>query len=113
MRTLDDIRLMDKDRRAVEAAAAILRERFPVERVILFGSKARGDSHRESDLDVLVVLEQYDWETEKAVYDLCYDIGVDYSVVIAPALYSRSEFESPLERATTFYRAVEREGVLL
>jgi len=79
----------------------------------LFGSKARGTADRESDIDVLVVLEDYDWEIEKAVCDLCTDISIDLGVLIAPALFSVAEFNSDLNRATPFYQAVIREGVPL
>jgi predicted nucleotidyltransferase len=79
----------------------------------LFGSKARGDSDRESDIDVLVVLETCDRKTRNAIYDLCYDLSVDYSVVLAPVVYARAEFESELTQATPFYRVVAREGVPL
>jgi len=33
----------------------MLKEKFPVKEVILFGSKARGDSDEESDIDLLLV----------------------------------------------------------
>ncbi len=46
MRTLDQIGLSDKDRRAVQAAARLLKQRFPIDQVILYGSKARGDGGR-------------------------------------------------------------------
>lgn len=79
----------------------------------LFGSKARGDSDRESDIDVLVVLENCHRKTRNAIYDLCYDLSVDYSVVLAPVVYARTEFESELTKVTPFYQTVAREGVLL
>jgi predicted nucleotidyltransferase len=105
--------LSDNERVALAKLKEALSRDFRLVELRLFGSKARGDSHRESDMDVLIVLEDYDWETEKAIYDLCYDISVDHSVVIAPSLYSRAEFDSPLERATLFSQAVELEGVPL
>lgn len=79
----------------------------------LFGSKARGDSDRESDIDVLIVLEDWDRETRNVIFDFCYDLSVDCSVVLAPVIYSRREFESDLTKVTPFYQAVAREGVLL
>jgi predicted nucleotidyltransferase len=55
MKALDQIALSPADRKAVEAAAAILRRQFPVSRVTLFGSKARGEDHPEADIDLLAV----------------------------------------------------------
>lgn len=86
---------------------------FRLVQLRLFGSKARGDSNKESDIDVLVVLEDYDWETEKAVCDLCFDINLEFRVLITPVLYTRKEFESDLTRVTPFYQAVTHEGVLV
>jgi predicted nucleotidyltransferase len=79
----------------------------------LFGSKARGDSDPESDIDVLIVLENYDWEIEKAVSRLCFDINIEYGVLLVPVLYSRAEYESDLTKVTPFYQNVRKEGVLV
>ena len=79
----------------------------------LFGSKARDDSDRESDIDVLVVLENCDRTTRRRVHDLCYDLSVDHSVLIVPVIYTRAEFESELTKGSPFYQVVAREGVAL
>jgi predicted nucleotidyltransferase len=105
--------LTANERAALEQLKAILTRDFKLVELKLFGSKARGDAHRESDIDVLVVLEECDWKTEYAVYDICYDLSVDHDVVITPVVYSRADFVSPLRQATPFHEAVVREGVAL
>jgi predicted nucleotidyltransferase len=77
----------------------------------LFGSKARGDSDPESDIDVLIVLEELNREIRKQVSALCCNLSIDYRVVLAPVLYTRTEFTSGRTRITPFYLNVEREGV--
>jgi len=77
----------------------------------LFGSKARGDSDPESDIDVLIVLEELTREIRKQVSALCCDLSIDHHVVISPILYSSAEFASGHTRITPFYQNVEREGV--
>jgi predicted nucleotidyltransferase len=52
MKTLEQIPLLEKDRQAIGEAAAILRRRFPISQLVLFGSKARGDDGAESDIDL-------------------------------------------------------------
>jgi predicted nucleotidyltransferase len=105
--------LSDGEKTALAELKDALRRSFRLVELRLFGSKARGDACPESDMDVLVVLEDYDWELKKAVYDLCYDIGMEHGILIAPILRSRAEYESPLRRATPFHQAVMREGVLV
>jgi predicted nucleotidyltransferase len=89
---------------------ALVRD-FHLVELRLFGSKARGDSDAESDIDVLVVLEDYDWDTRMAVVDLCTDISIDNGVLLTPVLYSRAEYDSGLTKVTPFYQEVAREGV--
>jgi len=77
----------------------------------LFGSKARGDSDPESDIDVLIVLEVLNRGIRRQVSALCCDSSIDHHVVISPVLYSLAEFTSGHTRITPFYQNVEREGV--
>lgn len=42
-------------RKLVTQFAEIVRQNFPVQRVVLFGSQVRGTSHPDSDIDVAVI----------------------------------------------------------
>lgn len=44
----------------VKAFAEIVRQHFPVQKIILFGSQARGTAHPDSDIDVAVVFKNID-----------------------------------------------------
>jgi predicted nucleotidyltransferase len=52
--------MSEAEARAVRKFQDWLQQALPgqVERLILFGSKARGDAHAESDIDVLVELRE-------------------------------------------------------
>lgn len=43
------------DERTIEEIAAVLPSRWPVEAIVLYGSKARGDDTPDSDIDLLVL----------------------------------------------------------
>lgn len=47
--------LADADRRTIDEIAAVLTTGWPVESIVLYGSKARGDDTPESDIDLLVL----------------------------------------------------------
>lgn len=47
--------LADVDRRTIDEIATALTAGWPVESIILYGSKARGDDTAESDIDLLVL----------------------------------------------------------
>ena len=106
-------RLTGQEEAALREAKEEIAQRFQLVWARLFGSKARGASDPESDVDVLFVLESLDWETERSVYEICFHASLRHDTLLAPVVMSREEAESPLTRATPFYQTVEREGVPL
>jgi predicted nucleotidyltransferase len=105
--------LSEHEQAALREAKDEVSRRFSLVWMKLFGSKARGAADSESDLDVLFVLEELDWDIERSVYEICFHASLRHDVLLAPVVMSREEIESSLTRITPFYQAVEREGVLL
>ena len=79
----------------------------------LFGSHARGDAAPDSDLDVLVLVEQASPALENEVLDLAFDVNLAHDVYISPRVIGRRVFEDPVWRHTPFIRALETEGAAL
>src|SRR5215475_7996753 len=102
--------LSHTERVAVAALKALLVQQYGVRDIRLFGSKARGTGHVESDLDLFIVVPDLDWERAKAMYTLCFDLSLRYDLLIAPTLCSQAELENPLVQATPFHRAIQAEG---
>ena len=69
--------------------------------VVLFGSSAREDWDESSDLDLLIIVEEYD-EIETILIDICVGIVMDYGVSIAPIIWdvedlnANIKYKSPL-----------------
>jgi len=112
MRTLRDISLKDKDRKAIETAIALLRERFPVERVILYGSKARGTDDAESDIDLLVLTSrELTWKERNAITDALFDIELEHDVVLSTLVVSSQEWTGGRYAVLPIHDEVQRYGV--
>ncbi len=103
--------LRENERTAVKQLKARLARDFGLVELRLFGSKARGDSNPESDVDLVIVVREHDWRTDFRIYGVCFRIGLEYDVLLAPVVYSQTEFESDLTRATPFYQSVAAQGV--
>jgi predicted nucleotidyltransferase len=105
-------RLAPNESAAVARLKQILARDFGLVKLVLYGSKARGDSHWQSDIDVLLVLrDEFDWRTKHAIYDVCFDINLEYDVLIQPIIYSQARYDDPLIRATPLYQSMLEEGV--
>lgn len=114
MRSLDKTPLTKMEREALEAAACLLRERFPIVNVILFGSKARGDADVHSDIDLLLISSKaLHWRDEKAVVETLFDIGIQYDVIFSPIFASSEEWDHGLFKEFPIYDAITREGAVV
>lgn len=82
-------------------------------KAILYGSRARGDARKDSDWDVLILLnkdklEQSDYDNISYPFVL---LGCDMGEEINPILYTTKEWDS--YKITPFYENVIREGIKL
>ena len=88
-------------------------QRFPGEliRVVLFGSKVRGDATHESDVDVLVVIRSEGWRLGDEIRSLGYALELEHGVVLSIQVMSERHYEELRLFGSQFFKAVEREGV--
>jgi uncharacterized protein len=85
-----------------------------LDRVLLFGSRARGDYHEDSDIDVMVVLKKIDsfLECWDKIGEIAYAVSFDSNrPVVVSALLCQTQ---DLDQAETPLRQnVVREGVAI
>lgn len=81
--------------------------------VILFGSQARGDAHRDSDWDILVLLDKkkvLPSDIDEVAFPLR-ELGWDFGETINTILFTKEEWYHDM--ASPFYENVTREGIRL
>jgi len=89
-----------------------LQKRLPIYKIILFGSRARGDSTRYSDMDVVVIVDKnFDKNEEEYISDCAWEAGFEKGIVVVPVIFTRDEWENSPERYSLFAQAIEAEGV--
>lgn len=102
--------LNTEEREALSQVTRTLRDRFGATEIILYGSAARGQLDEESDIDLLVVLPQLDWEMQKEIIAVCFDAGLQCGRVISPNCYTKEEMEHSPLRSSPLVLAARREG---
>ncbi len=107
--------LTTREKEAIEAFLIKLRARFPgrVSQAFLFGSKARGDSHPESDIDILLITDTIDWRFRHAISDLASDVSLASGVLIAPRVIEQVSWDQMARQGFSLYEAVVQEGLPL
>ncbi len=78
--------------------------------VILFGSYARGEAHEGSDIDVAVVLDDYERSVEEArrIESVWGPVCLDHDVLVQPFFVRQRDVESPWRPV---HLGICREGV--
>src|SRR3990172_1982348 len=107
--------LTQEERAAVTEFAELIRKRFGsmIKEIILFGSKVRGKSEKESDIDILLVLSSLSWEIKKSISEQAAEENMKHNVLISTVRYDSSTWDDPVIKASPFAKTVRREGVWL
>jgi len=84
---------------------------FPIKKMILFGSKARGDDDVWSDVDLLILLDQpVDWSVEKKIIHIAHDIEIASDVVFGLIVLEESKWRSNPGQYS-LRQVIDREGI--
>ncbi len=88
-----------------------------IKRIILYGSYARGDFKKSSDIDIMILTDLTDNEIVEyrgKISDIAYDIEYEneFNITLSPLIKNIDKFNYWLE-ALPFYMNVQKEGVIL
>jgi predicted nucleotidyltransferase len=104
---------MDRDALLKQVKDAVL-EIEPTAGVILYGSRARGDSRVESDWDFLILVDgSVDDARIDRIRHRLYEIEWGAGQVLSSIVRSRQQWSSHPLNDTPFHSKVELEGIVL
>ena len=86
-----------------------------LDKIIVYGSYARGDFNKNSDVDIMILVNLPEAEIRKyenAVYDAAFEIEMNTAVDISPVRKSREDFVY-WEDTLPYYKNVKEEGVII
>ncbi len=82
-----------------------------VQEMLIYGSKARGQAHAESDLDVLLIVKNEAEGPKRELRRIGYLLAATTEVLPSILAYTQEEWESRKKSGSTFRQAVERDAV--
>jgi len=82
-----------------------------VQQIILFGSRSRRDAEKDSDYDILLLVEKRTREMEDQVDDVAYEMLDRYGAVVTILVSEMETFEREIHEP--LFCNIRREGVVL
>ena len=83
-----------------------------LEKVILYGSVARGTQTMESDVDIAVIVRKYTEDMHDKMIDLTVDLELEYNKVLSVLLIDYDNFRE-WEDVLPFYKNMKKDGIML
>lgn len=84
-----------------------------IKKVILYGSYARGDFGKNSDIDIMILVDLEDLkECEDEIFNRTYDFNMEHGTDIMPVVQNIDHFNY-WKNAYMFYRNINQEGVVI
>jgi predicted nucleotidyltransferase len=107
--------MKEKDKELV----AEFKRRIPLDlarhmrKLIVFGSRVKEEATEDSDLDIIVLVDERAPEIEKNLEDIAYQVMWDYDFrpIISLKVFAESQFYNAINKGYSFYRNIEKEGV--
>lgn len=82
-------------------------------KMVLFGSRARGDYDENSDIDIAIIVRSLSKELKNEIFNQVAEIELKYLRSISSIIFSETEFNRLKERERRVALDIESEGKVL
>jgi predicted nucleotidyltransferase len=107
-------KITETEREAIRNLYTRIKDEFLIDKIILFGSKARGDAEKYSDVDLLVLTNKTKTRNDRErLSDIAADINIDYGVALSCLYFNLSEWELGDSVNPFLKDNIEKEGIVL
>jgi predicted nucleotidyltransferase len=102
------------EKHIAEMIKAKVKQKDPSAEVVVFGSHARAEASKDSDWDILILLNRPDISRalEKEFRDEVFEVELEIGQPISTFVFSKIAWETK-HSVTPLYQNIQREGILL
>lgn len=88
---------------------------FPgeIKKILLYGSKARGEARDDSDIDVLVITKGDDWRMRDMIRSVAYDLDAEIGYSLSVQVLSMDRIRFLRDNNFVFIKKVDQESISL
>ena len=79
----------------------------PVERMMVYGSRARGEAGTDSDLDIYIEGPAVTPDMRRKISEIAWEVSLETGIVISTLIYSKQLAGQPI------IKAIEMDGVVI
>ncbi len=103
-----------RSRELLQRVKQVVQSLLPDAKVVLYGSRARGDAAPDSDWDFLVFTDEpVSFDIEQQLWHRLYEVEIDLGEVVSAFIKNRAEWEIPFAQASPYHQSVEKEGMVV
>lgn len=84
-----------------------------IRQALLFGSKARGEAQQDSDIDILLLVENENWALKDAITDVAAEVNLEYDLQIDARVIGLQRWQHLAETQAGLYRTIIRDAIPL
>jgi predicted nucleotidyltransferase len=107
--------LKKRERNAIDEFVSLVVHKMSrqVNELTLFGSKARGDYRRNSDIDVLVLINRENLENWQRIQSLSAFVSLKFDVVLSALVMDAKRYKAHSQLRTLLFKNISQDGIRL
>ena len=109
-----DLKLKNNEIQAINELRKRVLSLYPDAEIILFGSKARGNYNKDSDIDILILLNtEVNSKLEEKIIGDIYDIELKYGLLFGPLIKNINDWNNDYKGNPFLKENILREGMFI
>jgi uncharacterized protein len=101
---MDDIQIVSEFKKHVQQV-------YPKAEIYFYGSRVTRTHREDSDYDLLVILDEVTSNIRNNIYDIAWEIGFRFDVLISPVLTAKQEFLHLT--GSPFFNNIKQNGMVI